>query len=121
MASHDPYASLQRLHELILQERAAARGLDMSALNAVVREKEELIQALHEQGSLDAYADDELAGLAERVREENRRNAYLFWTGLNLVRDTMAFFEKQVPPPGYGAAGLMTQTRPGGRLLSGRI
>ncbi|MDO3378048.1 flagellar protein FlgN [Geoalkalibacter halelectricus] len=121
MAACEIDAGLRRLLELIMQERAAARGLDMRTLEAVASEKQALIELL--QG-LDAEAletDEDLSALARQVREENRRNAYLFWTGLNLVRDTMAFFERQVPPPGYGAAGLMTQSRPGGRLLSGRI
>ncbi|WP_305043433.1 hypothetical protein [Geoalkalibacter sp.] len=121
MASLETCERLRHLHELILQEREAARNLDMAALGAVVREKEALIQQLHEERALDAYDDEDLVALAQLVREENRRNAFLFWTGLNLVRDTMAFFEKQAPPPAYRATGSLTQTRPGGRLLSGRI
>ncbi len=117
MAPSDLRDQLEHLHALILREREAAKNLDMRALGTVIQEKDELIQAL---GAFQE-CDEELTELAEKVRDENRRNAYLFWSGLNLVRESMEFFEKQVPPPGYGAHGSLSQVRQGGKLLSGRI
>ena len=108
---------LERLHSLILREREAAKTLDMTALNTVIQEKEELTQVL---GAFEE-CDEDLFELVEEIRDENRRNAYLFWSGLSLVRESMEFFEKQVPPPGYGAHGSLAQARHGGKLLSGRI
>ncbi len=110
-------AKLQHLLELILSERERARTLDMKGLEAVSQEKEALLREL---GELDGIGFDN-PELARRVREENRRNAYLFWAGLNLVRDTMGFFEKQVPPPEYGAKGSLVHAQQGGKLLTGRI
>lgn len=111
------YDRMNRLLELILEERKAARSLDMARLAAVSREKEDLARAL---GDFDE-ADEDIFELAEQIRLENRRNAYLFWAGLNLVRDTMEFFGRQAPPPRYDALGTTVQSAHGGRLLSGRI
>lgn len=112
-------AEMERLHRLILEEREAATSLDMRRLGAVVEEKEALVRSL---GAAEIDEDDEeLMELAEAIREDNRRNAYLFWSGLNLVRDTMEFFGRHAPPPVYDAGGIAIQTAPGARLLSGRI
>lgn len=108
---------LEELLQLILRERDCARNLDMSSLNQVATAKDALVREL---ASFDGSGLVN-SGLAERVREENRRNAYLFWAGLGLVRDTMEFFGRQVPPPAYGAFGGMVQGRNGTSLLSGRI
>lgn len=108
---------LQQLLELILRERDCTRSLDMAGLQAASEAKDQLLREL---GGLDSSGFDN-SSLAERVREENRRNAYLFWAGLGLVRDTMSFFGRQVPPPAYGALGGLVQSRQGTSLLSGRI
>ncbi|MHB1400175.1 MAG: flagellar protein FlgN [Trichloromonadaceae bacterium] len=109
---------MQQLLELILRERDCTRNLDMEGLSQVATAKDALLREL---AALDGSGFDN-ARLAERVREENRRNAYLFWAGLSLVRDTMGFFGRQAPPPAYGALGGMVQGRRGGAsLLSGRI
>lgn len=111
---------LSRLHDLILQEREAAKKLDMDRLTAVMQEKEVAARDLASVGALDEE-DEELRELADHIRRENRRNAFLFWSGLNLVRDTMEFFRSQAPPPVYDAWGGTIQSAAGGRLLSGRI
>lgn len=108
---------MQQLLELILRERDCTRNLDMEGLGQVAAAKDALLREL---AALDGSGFDN-ARLAERVREENRRNAYLFWAGLSLVRDTMGFFGRQAPPPAYGAFGGMVQGRGGASLLSGRI
>lgn len=106
---------MEQLLQLILRERDCARKLDMAGLNQVAGAKDALVREL---ASFDGSVVN--SELAVRVREENRRNAYLFWAGLSLVRDTMGFFGRQVPPPAYGALGGMVQGR-STSLLSGRI
>lgn len=108
---------LEGLLELILAERDAARRLDVDALSRVTAQKEACIQELATVDELDEPCRE----LAEKVRVENRRNAYLFWTGLHLVRDTVAFFHKQAAVPAYGATGVLNPTRCGASLLSGRV
>lgn len=108
---------MQQLLELILRERECTRSLDLVGLQAASSAKEQLVRELSGLDSSDFHNP----GLAEQVREENRRNAYLYWAGLSLVRDTMSFFGRQVPPPAYGAFGGMVQSRQGTNLLSGRI
>lgn len=110
---------LGRLYDLILQEREAAKGLDMVRLAEVVQQKEVVARDLA-AGSID-QEDEEVRELADRIRRENRRNAYLFWSGLNFVRETMDFFGRQAPPAVYDAWGGAVQSPGGGRLLSGRI
>ncbi len=108
---------LQLMLDLVLRERECAKALDTVGLAAVTQEKEALSQEIE---ALDASGFDNLE-LARRVREENRRNAYLFWVGLNLVRETMGFFEQQVPASAYSASGTVAQAQQGGKLLTGRI
>lgn len=108
---------MEDLLQLILRERDCARNLDMAGLNQVATAKDALVRELATLDGSGLVSSE----LAERVREENRRNAYLFWAGLGLVRDTMDFFGRQVPPPAYGAFGGMVQGRNGTSLLSGRI
>lgn len=108
---------LQQLLDLILRERDCLRQLDLEGLQAASGAKDLLVQELSglDGGGLPNHR------LLEQVREANRRNAYLFWAGLNLVRETMGFFGRKAPAPSYGAFGGMIQSRQGGNLLSGRI
>jgi hypothetical protein len=108
---------MEQLLQLIQRERECCRSLDMVALAEVSTAKEALVREL----ALLDHSGFANPRLAERVREENRRNAYLFWAGLSLVRETMGFFRRQAPPPSYGALGGIVQGRPGANLLSGRI
>ncbi len=117
MASMATREQLEHLLRAIAEEREAAKNLDMPGLTAAARKKEGLFATLHGVATVEPDCEE----LLQAIRRENRRNAFLFWTGLNLVRDTVAFFEKQVPPPGYGAAGAFTRSPQGGKLLSGRV
>jgi len=108
---------LQRLLTVILRERECARGLDMEELQAASREKEELLAIIAPAGDM----SPEDRTLAETIRAENRRNAYLFWATLTWVRESMEFFGRQVSAVSYGAHGRALCPRHGGRLLSGKV
>jgi flagellar biosynthesis/type III secretory pathway chaperone len=111
------HAQLQRLLELICRERDCAKRCAMDEMAAVTEEKELLLRSLGALGQLDA----EGRALVERIRNENRRNAYLFWSALKWVRESMSFFGQQATPVGYGARGGVVSSANSGMLLSGRV
>lgn len=117
--SRDLVAKLQQLHELILRERDHARALRIEEMLAAVRQKEELLACLDLQQ--EALEDPQIQELARTIREENRRNAYLFWAALRWVRDLMGFFGQHTSDTLYGAGAIPRQVTHGGALLSGRI
>ncbi len=108
---------LRRLHGVIIAEREHAKALDLEAMAADIREKEAIIQLL---GTVQELHPDDRP-FAEAVREENRRNAYLFKSTLNWIQDTMEFFGHKTVPATYGQSGRNVTAAPNGRLLSGRI
>lgn len=110
-------AQLERLHSLILQERECAKAMAMDDLLHIVQAKNELLQSLQSVNEV-APEDRELAVV---VREENRRNAYLFWASLGFIRESMSFFQKELSPVSYGAHGAAVSGRSEGMLLRGRI
>jgi hypothetical protein len=117
MADSDLKDRLEALLELLLEEREKAKALDMSGLQKVVQAKQELLANLNPQPG-------EVVGLEELVRaidRENRRNAFLLWTGLNWVRDLMGFFGRASMPEIYGGSGQSRTLTQGGRLLSGKV
>jgi len=117
MADSDLKTKLETLHELLLEEREKVRALDMNGLQKVVQAKEVLMANLHPQQA-------EIAGLEDLVRaidRENRRNAFLLWTGLNWVRELMGFFGRAAMPEIYGGSGQSRALSHGGRLLSGKV
>ena len=108
---------LVRLHAVLLQERECAKSLDMKGLQELCQEKEALLKILQSAQSL--APEDRL--LAEAIKEENRRNACLFWAALNRVRDLMGIINRQMATESYAPSGGTTLFQHGGRLLSGRI
>lgn len=108
---------LGRLHALILEERECAKRLAMDDLVAVTREKEALLAELTTVEALDL----EERHLAEAIQKENRRNAYLFWTTLRWVRESMEFFHQKTSQVSYGSEGVLRSASAGGRLLSGKV
>lgn len=117
MAALSSHEQLVRLHDIILQERECAKALDMEAMMTATREKEALLKTLGTMGDL---APEERA-FAETIQAENRRNAYLFWSTLNWIKETMEFFGKQTAPAAYTANGYVMHKNSGGRLLSGKV
>jgi len=117
MARSEIKLKLETLLDLLQQEREMAQRLDMSGLQTVVAAKEELLAELQPQPE-----DVEgLEGLLTQIDQENRRNAFLLWTGLNWVRDLMGFFGKTSMPQVYGGGGQSRTLTQGGRLLSGKV
>jgi flagellar biosynthesis/type III secretory pathway chaperone len=117
MDSAVPHAQLQRLLELICRERDCAKRCALEEMAAVTEEKELLLRSL---GPI-AELDGEGRALVARIRSENRRNAYLFWSALKWVRESMSFFGQQTTPIGYSARGGMVGAANSGLLLSGRV
>ena len=117
MIDSDLKARLETLLELLLEEREKAKVLDMAGLQKVVQAKEALLATLNPQ-------PEQVEGLEELLQtidQENRRNAFLLWTGLNWVRDLMGFFGKAEMPQVYGGGGQSQALTQGGRLLSGKV
>jgi hypothetical protein len=108
---------LKRLHAAILRERESARNLDLEQLAAASLEKAELLQILDASAELGA----EERSLAETIRAENRRNAFLFRSTLNWIRESMEFFDQRTTVSSYDPSGRTLNRATGGRLLSGRI
>ena len=117
MIPSDTKRQLETLLDLLLQEREMAKALDMVGLEAVVTAKEELLAELNPQPG----DEDGLQDLIKQIDHENRRNAFLLWTGLNWVRDMMGFFGKATMPQVYGGGGQSRTLSQSGRLLSGKV
>lgn len=117
MAGRDLESLLQSLLELILRERECAKGFDMDGLQDATAEKEALLAELAPVTAM----PPRLQPLAKRIKDENRRNAYLCWSTLRFVRESMAFFNRKVTLPAYGSGGQAVQTTSSGLLLAGRI
>ncbi len=117
MAAAQIKLKLETLLDLLQQEREMAKALDMSGLQEVVAAKEELLVSLQPQPEDVVGLED----LLKQVDQENRRNAFLLWTGLNWVRDLMGFFGKAAMPQVYGDSGQSRSLDQGGRLLSGKV
>lgn len=110
---------LRRLLDLTLLERKSAQELDMPALQQAVEAKTRLMGSIPE---LDSHElSEETRQLSDQLRKENRRNAYLIWSSLNWVRETMQFYGGQLAQPSYSQAGAAVSKRNGGTLLSGKI
>jgi flagellar biosynthesis/type III secretory pathway chaperone len=108
---------LLQLRDTIRDEREHAKTLDLAAMMADVKRKEALLRALNAVQVL--HPDDQQ--LSQEIRQENRRNAFLFRATLNWIQDTMEFFGRKTVPITYSQRGLSQNTTINGRLLSGRI
>ncbi|MCL2789955.1 MAG: flagellar protein FlgN [Desulfobulbus sp.] len=108
---------LIQLRDTIRDEREHAKSLDIDAMMADVQRKEVLIRALNTVTAL--HPDDQ--EIAQEIRMENRKNAYLFRSTLNWIQETMEFFGRKTVPVTYGQNGLSQNNLINGRLLSGRI
>jgi hypothetical protein len=107
------------LQQVIIQEREYAKALDMENLARIGEIKSRMLTVLDTIGEFPE--DEETHRLAATVKEENRRNAYLFYMTLQWVRNLMTFYGQRTVPNTYGAQGNDVRLQHGGRLLSGRI
>ena len=117
MRDHDVRHNLIRLRDLIREEREYAKKMDMDGMARVREEKETLIALLDGVREL---APEERK-YARQIRDENRRNAFLFKSTLNWIQETMEFFGRSTVPATYGQQGTPANLAVNGRLLSGRI
>lgn len=117
METRTTHDYLVRLRDLILQERECAKALDMKGMTDAMQAKEEIIKVLaHIQ-----VIDEQDHPLAAQIRNENRRNAFLFKSTLGWIRQTMEFFGQKTVTSTYSAYGHTVASQVNGRLLSGRI
>jgi hypothetical protein len=114
--SQSIHETLQALHDVIILERECAKALDIAALQAATASKDDLLKQLDTCGEL---AEEERE-LATKIRFENRRNAYLLWSALNWIRESMEFFGRSTTPNSYNTTGALVNGKNGGHLLSGR-
>lgn len=117
MPDEKTHEYLVRLLEATVQEREYAKSLDMAGLTQIMGEKEELIRYL----SLVQVLDDRDRPLADRIRQENRRNAFLFKSTLGWIRELMEFFGKCTVTSTYSSTAASVPSQINGRLLSGKV
>lgn len=111
-----------KLHELlalIRSERECAKRIAIPDLLDAAERKRAVLAQLGDLEQLDI--NDDIRQLAQTVRQENRRNAFLFWNTLHWLRDLMALFDQKTAPHTYGNTAGLISGRTSGRLLSGRI
>lgn len=117
MNTRTTHEYLVRLRDAIIEERECAKRLDMEGLKAAVNEKDQLIQVLVHVKKI----DDVDKPIADQIRDENRRNAYLFKSTLGWIRETMEFFGRRTVTSTYSSAGNEIASQVNGRLLSGKV
>ena len=117
MSSQSTRNKLHQLHKLLLEEREYAKCLAVEEMLTVSKQKHELIDTLEPIEAL----DPEDHALAKKIQAENRRNAFLFWSTLTWIRESMEFFGKKVSPCVYNAGGNTLNKACNGRLLSGKV
>ncbi|TKB25823.1 flagellar protein FlgN [Desulfopila sp. IMCC35006] len=108
---------LVRLRDLIFEERACAKALDMKGMIIAMNRKEELVKVLNHVKVI----DEQDKPIARQIREENRRNAFLFKSTLGWIRQTMEFFGQKTVTTTYSASAYTVASRVNGRLLSGKV
>jgi len=108
---------LIRLRDVIIQERAYAKALDIPGMMEMMHEKEELVPVLAHVQKI----DEEDRPIAAQIRHENRRNAYIFKSTLGWIREIMEFFGKRTVTSTYSASAGTVTSQVNGRLLSGRV
>lgn len=117
METNSTHDYLVRLRDLILLERECAVNLDMAGMMKAVQAKEELIKVLAHVKAV----DEGDKAITRQIRDENRRNAFLFKSTLGWIRQTMVFFGQKSVTSTYGANGNSVSSNVNGRLLSGQV
>ncbi|MGW8193922.1 MAG: flagellar protein FlgN [Desulforhopalus sp.] len=117
MYSGDTRQYLVRLRDVILEERACAMALDIQGMTAAMQAKEQLLKVITH---LQVIEDDDRP-LVAQIKQENRRNAFLFKSTLGWIRQTMEFFGKNSVTSTYSSTAGRISSQVNGRLLSGKI
>jgi hypothetical protein len=117
MEAKTTHEYLVRLRDIIFEERACAKALDMPGMIAAMNTKEELVKVLAHVKVI----DEQDKPIASQIREENRRNAFLFKSTLGWIRQTMEFFGQKTVTSTYSASAYTVASQVNGRLLSGKI
>ena len=117
MTGSTTHEQLLALKRVIIQEREQAISLNLDGFYAAIQEKESILTVLANVKNLDE-ADK---SLADEIRYENRRNAFLFKSTLGWIRETMEFFGKKTSQSTYSANASAVNAEVNGRLLSGRV
>lgn len=117
METNSTHDYLVRLRDLILLERECAVKLDVEGMLQAVQAKEEVIKVL----SHVKVVDEDDKPLTKQIRDENRRNAFLFKSTLGWIRQTMVFFGQKTVTSTYGSHGNTVASQVNGRLLSGQV
>ena len=115
--AHSARPHLEKLRDAILLEREYAKQLNIEEMEKVMQEKEELIRILANFSELAPEDQD----IADEVRQENRRNAFLFRSTLGWIRETMEFFGKKSVTSTYSSSASEVSSQVHGRLLSGKV
>ena len=108
---------LIRLRDIILEERRCAVALDMEGMVNAMNTKEEIVKVLEHFKAI----GEEDKPIAAQIREENRRNAFLFRSTLGWIRQTMEVFGQKTVTSTYSAHANTVASQVNGRLLSGRV
>lgn len=117
MDSGTTHEYLVRLRDLILEERECAKTLDMDGMIAAMQAKEDIVKVLAHVKVI----GDRDKPIAAQIRQENRRNAFLFKSTLGWIRQTMEFFGQKTVTSTYSAAAGTVSSQVNGRLLSGKV
>ena len=117
MTPQTTHEYLVRLRDLILQERHSAIHLDIEGMTRAVQGKEEILKILAHVKDV----DERDKPITKEIRDENRRNAFLFKSTLGWIRETMEFFGQKTVTSTYGAHANTVASQVNGRLLSGQV
>ena len=118
MAMTQLQQQLEQLDELIKLEREYAIKLKVKDLKDLQERKGELLQELQLQENTDCR---EQKKMISRLKGENRRNARLLASTLNILRQTMQNCCREITPVLYGQLGTQVQKTAVGVLHVGRV
>ncbi len=117
MEARTTHEYLVRLRDIIFVERECAKALDVEGMIAAMNTKEDLVKVLAHVKVI----DEQDKPIAAQIRNENRRNAFLFKSTLGWIRQTMEFFGQKTVTSTYSATAYTVASQVNGRLLSGKI
>ena len=112
---------LEKLREVIMAERAAARSLHVDEMIELTGEKEQLLEAILPMVVQSADLSPREAELARSLYAENLRNAWFFWSALKWTRESLDFMGRAVWPASYADDGSLSKNRHSGTIISGKI